>query len=123
MLAHVVVGSNDMEKAKAFYRPVLSALGYEMVELPDNRFFFAGNHGMFAVRTPINGQPVTFANGSTIGFIAKTSDQANAFHAAGLANGGTCEGPPGPRQSTVGSSYYAAYLRDPDGNKICAICR
>lgn len=123
MLAHIVVGSNDMEKAKAFYRPVLLALGYEMKELPDGRIFFADEINLFAVRPPLNGEPATYANGGTIGFIAKTSEQADSFHAAGLANGGTCEGPPGPRPSSRGPDYYAAYLRDPDGNKMCAICR
>jgi catechol 2,3-dioxygenase-like lactoylglutathione lyase family enzyme len=120
MFTHVMVGSNDMDRAQAFYAAVLSALGYEMRELA-GRVFFVGDHGVFAVGRPINGAPATFANGGTIGFAAKTNDQVDAFYAAGLASGGACEGPPGPRQNARGFAY-AAYLRDPDGNKICAIC-
>jgi catechol 2,3-dioxygenase-like lactoylglutathione lyase family enzyme len=123
MLSHVVVGSNDMAKAKAFYEPVMAALGHEMKELPDNRIFFANGQGTFAVRTPLNGEAATFANGSTIGFTAATPEQVDAFHVAGLANGGSCEGQPGERPSPRGPGYYAAYLRDPDGNKLCVIAR
>jgi catechol 2,3-dioxygenase-like lactoylglutathione lyase family enzyme len=78
--------------------------------------------GTFGINTPINGEPATFGNGSTLGFAAKSPAEVDAFHAAGVANGGvTCEDPPGPR-TNPSFSYYIAYLRDPAGNKICAMC-
>ena len=79
--------------------------------------------GVFSVSLPINGQPATLGNGSTIGFACQTPAQADAWHAAGVANGGTtCEDPPGVREGAAGK-LYLAYLRDPDGNKICALHR
>ena len=120
MFSHIMVGSNNIEKAKAFYRQVLGALGYEMAETPDGRAFFMGNHSIFAVGAPIDGQSATYANGGTIGFSAKDTAQIDAFHAAGCGAGGSCEGAPGRRQNSQGVSY-AAYLRDPDGNKLCAV--
>jgi catechol 2,3-dioxygenase-like lactoylglutathione lyase family enzyme len=79
--------------------------------------------GTFGITTPINGETATFGNGSTFGFAAKSPAEVDAFHAAGIANGGvTCEDPPGPRTNPA-FSYYIAYLRDPSGNKICAMCR
>ena len=78
---------------------------------------------MDAMTTPINGEPATHGNGSTIGFVVQSAEQGDAFDAAGLAHGGTrCEEPPGFRDGGVGS-LYLAYLRDPDGNKICALHR
>jgi catechol 2,3-dioxygenase-like lactoylglutathione lyase family enzyme len=79
--------------------------------------------GVFAVTTPIDGEPATHANGGTVGFAVSSPEQADAWHAAGLAHGGTtCEDPPGVREGSVGKMYLA-YLRDPDGNKICALHR
>ncbi len=80
------------------------------------------NGGAFGFVTPINGDAATFANGGTIGFAAPNKDAVDAFHAAGLANGGTCEGLPGKRPQAPGNAY-GAYLRDPTGNKICAFCQ
>jgi catechol 2,3-dioxygenase-like lactoylglutathione lyase family enzyme len=75
------------------------------------------------VTKPINGKPATAANGGTIGFAADSAEAADAFHAAGLAHGGTtCENPPGVREGG-GLKLYIAYLRDPDGNKLCALHR
>ena len=88
-----------------------------------NRYFYRGPTGTFGITTPINGEPATFANGGTIGFAMQSPEQADAFHAAGLAHGGTtCEEPPGWRDNGVGK-LYLAYLRDPDGNKLCALHR
>ena len=88
-----------------------------------NRYFYRGPTGTFGITTPINGEPATFANGGTIGFTALSVEQADAFHAAGVANGGTaCEDAPGLREGP-GGALYLAYLRDPDGNKICALHR
>jgi len=118
MFTHVMVGSNDPQKSRAFYTETLGALGYAPHVHGDHTFFTDGNGG-FGVGRPANGEPAHHANGGTIGFKAKTIAEVDAFYAAGLANGGTCEGKPGVRENAPGKSY-GAYLRDPDGNKICA---
>ncbi|TNE58093.1 MAG: VOC family protein [Alphaproteobacteria bacterium] len=124
MFTHIMVGVNDMEASKAFYDAVLSALGHnEGVMDPKGRCFYMADGGVFCLTPPINGEPATHANGGTIGFRAKDQATADAFHAAGLASGGTtCEDPPGLRGEGEGAMYLA-YLRDPAGNKICALCR
>ena len=87
------------------------------------RYFYRTPTGSFAITTPINGEPACGANGSTIGFAMQSAEQGDAFHAAGVANGGTtCEDPPGVREGP-GGKLYLAYLRDPDGNKICGLYR
>ena len=87
------------------------------------RYFYRSRTGTFCITTPINGEPATHGNGSTIGFNVESPEQCDAFHHAGIANGGTtCEEPPGFRDGAVGK-LYLAYLRDPDGNKICALHR
>ncbi|MFZ4744655.1 MAG: VOC family protein, partial [Limnohabitans sp.] len=79
--------------------------------------------GSFSITKPLDGQPASHANGGTIGFLAEKLEQVQAFHAAGIANGGTtCEEPPGPREGPFGA-LHLAYLRDPAGNKICALHR
>lgn len=118
MFTHVMVGANDTEKSRKFYAATLGALGYEAMQHGDYTFFSDGNAG-FGIGKPANGEPACHANGGTIGFKGKTAAEIDAFHAAGLANGGSCEGPPGIRENSPGQSY-GAYLRDPDGNKICA---
>jgi catechol 2,3-dioxygenase-like lactoylglutathione lyase family enzyme len=122
MFSHIMIGTNDLGKAKAFYDAVLGTLEIPPGRIDDNRrIFYRTPTGVFSVTQPIDGQPASAANGATIGFAAKTPEQANAWHAAGLANGGTAiEDPPGVRS---GSGLYLAYLRDPDGNKICALHR
>lgn len=119
MFTHVMVGSNDLEKSKTFYMATLGALGLEGMQTPNGGVFFSQGGMAFGVGTPANGEPACFANGGTIGFQATTKEQIDAFHAAGLANGGTDEGLPGVREGAPGQPY-GAYLRDPDGNKICA---
>ena len=122
MFTHVVVGSNDIEAAKKFYDSTLGALGIGPgAQMGDSRVIYRNGSGMLIVTRPINGQPATFANGGTIGFAAATPEQAKAWHEAGCANGGaSCENPPGVRE--MGAKIYLAYLRDPDGNKLCAMC-
>lgn len=119
MFSHVTLGSNDIEKSRTFYDAVFAAIGGNPAVLdPKGRLVYAHNGAMLLITKPIDGGPATFANGGTIGF-RMTADQADAWHAAGVANGGTtCEDAPGPRE---GSPYYLAYLRDPDGNKLCAL--
>lgn len=123
MFSHVMVGSNDVQASKVFYDAVLGALGHKPGVMDDSgRCLYLSSTGMFAITKPINGEPATHGNGGTIGFLAPSPEAANAWHAAGIANGGTtCEDPPGLRGGPNG--IYLAYLRDPTGNKICAMHR
>lgn len=120
MFTHIMVGANDPEKSVAFYDAVLGALGIPAGNRTDNGAHYSHNGGNFGVGKPSNGEPATFANGGTIGFVASSNEQIDAFHAAGLACGGSCEGAPDLRGKGTPMESYGAYLRDPDGNKICA---
>lgn len=121
IFSHAGVGSNDRAKAVKFYDAALSELGVENLgEFGELATLYGAGSPEFMIFSPADGSPATAANGGTIGFNAATRDAVHKFHAAGIANGGTCEGEPGPRAFTPTS--YAAYLRDPDGNKICAFC-
>ena len=122
MFSHVMVGTDDMEQSKAFYDALLGSLGHPPGFIDEKgRCFYKTRTGIFAISIPINGEPASFANGSTIGFAADSPEQVEAWHATGLANGGTtCEDPPGVRASGA-HRVYLAYLRDPAGNKICAL--
>jgi catechol 2,3-dioxygenase-like lactoylglutathione lyase family enzyme len=123
MFSHVMVGVKDLDASKKFYDAVLGALGIAPGAANNNRYFYRSPTGSFGITTPINGEPATHGNGSTIGFAAQSVEQAEAFHAAGVANGGvTCEDPPGFR-STPAGQLFLAYLRDPDGHKICVLHR
>jgi len=123
MFSHVMIGTNDLERAKAFYDVLLGTLGVRPAKVDGHRIFYFTKTGVFSVSKPINGQPATAANGGTIGFACTSSEQADAWHAAGIAHGATsCEEPPGVREGSAGK-LYLAYLRDPDGNKICAMHR
>ena len=115
-----MVGANDPDKSIAFYDAVLGALGIQGRRSGDSAFYGAFNQGgAFGVGKPRDGQDATFANGGTIGFAAKSKADVDAFHAAGCENGGSCDGEPGIRAGAPGDPY-GAYLRDPEGNKICA---
>jgi len=124
MFSHIMVGSNDMAASKKFYDAVLGTLGVPGgITDEKGRVFYLTPTGVFAVTTPINGQPAAPANGATIGFAAADPATVDAWHAAGVANGGTtCEDPPGVREGGMGKMYLA-YLRDPAGNKLCALHR
>jgi catechol 2,3-dioxygenase-like lactoylglutathione lyase family enzyme len=118
-----MIGTNDLEKARSFYDSVLGTLGVPPAVVDNHRIFYITPTGVFSVSKPINGEPATHANGGTIGFACKSSEQADAWHAAGIAAGGTtCEDPPGVREGATGKMYLA-YLRDPDGNKLCGLVR
>jgi catechol 2,3-dioxygenase-like lactoylglutathione lyase family enzyme len=118
-----MVGTNDLDKSKGFYDAVLGALGVPPAMVDGDRIFYMTPTGVFSVSKPINGEPACFANGATIGFACSTTEQADAWHAAGVAHGGTtCEDAPGVREAGMGKMYLA-YLRDPDGNKLCALHR
>jgi catechol 2,3-dioxygenase-like lactoylglutathione lyase family enzyme len=123
MFSHIMIGTNDLDRAKAFYDSLLGTLGVPPGAVDGARVFYRTKSGVFSVSKPINGEPATAPNGGTIGFACRTPEMADAWHAAGLAAGGTpCEEPPGIRAGGFGQ-LYLAYLRDPDGNKICALHR
>jgi catechol 2,3-dioxygenase-like lactoylglutathione lyase family enzyme len=124
MFSHVMVGSNDIARSKKFYDAVFIAIGGKAAnEDAKGRLIYVHNGGRFMVSKPIDGKPANGANGGTIGFSMASQEQANAWHKAGVANGGkSVEDPPGIRQGAAGA-IYLAYLRDPDGNKICALHR
>lgn len=123
MFTHIVVGSNDLAKSKTFYDAIFGALGMGPGMDMGTRLAYMGPEGNFMVTAPINGEPACHANGGTIGFKVSSPEQAKAWHDAGVAAGGTsCEDPPGVRELPFGK-LYLAYLRDPDGNKLCALHR
>jgi catechol 2,3-dioxygenase-like lactoylglutathione lyase family enzyme len=123
MFSHIMIGTNDLDRAKTFYDALLGTLDVKPGFVDRHRVFYRTSTGTLAVSLPINGEPATFANGGTVGFACSSVEQADAWHAAGIANGGmTCEEPPGVREGSVGK-LYLAYLRDPDGNKLCGLYR
>ena len=124
MFSHIMLGANDVEASKAFYDAVLGSMGAKPGITDDKgRVIYMHNGGLFMLSKPIDGEPATHANGGTIGFAATGPEQVDAWHAAGVANGGTSiEDAPGVREGGFGK-LYLAYLRDPSGNKICALHR
>ena len=123
MFSHVMIGTNDLPRAKAFYDALLSTIGIGPGFVDGHRVFYRSPTGVFAVSLPIDGEPATICNGGTIGFACESPAQADAWHAAGVAAGGAAiEEPPGVRAGGMGN-LYLAYLRDPDGNKLCALHR
>ncbi|MEO5831312.1 MAG: VOC family protein [Rhodanobacter sp.] len=128
MFSHVMVGSNDIERSKRFYNAVLGVLGAgepvrNNATTGKARLFYRHDGNTFCVSEPINGDAATAANGGTIGFKCDSPEQVHAFHAAAVAHGGTSiEGAPGLRESPMGAMHLA-YVRDPDGNKLCALHR
>ena len=123
MFSHIMIGTNDLDRAKTFYDALLGTLGVPPAMVDGHRIFYMTPTGIFSVSKPINGEAATAPNGGTIGFAAASPAVADAWHAAGIAAGGaTCEDPPGVREGGMGK-LYLAYLRDPDGNKLCALNR
>lgn len=124
MFSHVMIGANDTEESKRFYDAILGVLGHEPGVMDEKgRYFYFTKHGVFGITKPIDGEPACRGNGSTIGFRAVDPEQVDAWHAAGVANGGeSIEDPPGVREGAT-MKLYLAYLRDPSGNKICALHR
>lgn len=124
MFSHIMVGANDIDASRKFYDATLGALGVKPGFADDKgRIVYATKAGAFILTKPINGEPACHANGGTIGFTADTPEAADAWHAAGLANGGAAiEDAPGVREGGFGK-LYLAYLRDPAGNKVCATHR
>jgi catechol 2,3-dioxygenase-like lactoylglutathione lyase family enzyme len=123
MFTHIMVGANDLSKSRPFYEAALGALGHKnMMPVDAPRCVFRTEQGAFLVGVPANGEPACYANGGTIGFKAESQAAIDAFHSAGIAAGGVDEGAPGIRTG-AGHPLYGAYLRDPDGNKICAFAQ
>ena len=121
MFSHVMVGSNDIARSRTFYDALFLAMGGKAgIEDAKGRLLYAFKGGLLMVSRPIDGKPATPANGGTIGFWMDDPAQADAWHKAGIAHGGTAiEDPPGVRRGGPRDEYLA-YLRDPDGNKLCA---
>lgn len=125
MISYITIGADDIDQAVAFYDAVLGALGNQRVWQQGT---WAGygpegdDHGVVLICSPFNEEAARPGNGIMIGLHAESPAQVDAFHAAALANGGTCEGPPGARE-TYGEGYYLAYVRDPTGNKLSAFYR
>lgn len=128
MFSHVMIGSNDIERSKRFYDAVLGVLGAgeplrNMAGTGHARLFYRHDGGTFCISEPINGETATFANGGTIGFKCNSPEQVREFHDVAVAQGGTSiEEAPGLREGKLGAMHLA-YVRDPDGNKLCALHR
>lgn len=121
VFSHVMVGANDPDASIAFYDATMGVLGLTGTRMEDRAFYGSPETGMFAVGRPRDGDAATHANGGTIGLKASAPEQIDAWHAAGVAAGGTCDGAPG-RRDYGPQPMYGAYLRDPVGNKLCAFC-
>ena len=120
MFTHAFLGSNDIEKSRKFYDATMKELGYQNVVPPEaGMLVYSGPTGTHVVGKPYDGQPASVSNGATLGLAAADDETVTRWHEAGKAAGGTCDGPPGPRERAPNNSV-GAYLRDPDGNKICA---
>lgn len=128
MFSHIMIGSNDIERSKRFYDALLGVLGAgeplrNTASTGHARLFYRHDGGTFCVSEPIDGEKATVANGATIGFKCSSPEQVQQFHDVAVAQGGTSiEQAPGPRESKAGA-LHLAYVRDPDGNKLCALYR
>ena len=133
MLTYVYFGTNDLARAIAFYSATLAPLGMKRCVTNDPEWdrTSAGwgiyeENGLreldFWIGLPFNQQPATTGNGSMVAFRARSWREVDDFYGAALANGGSCDGPPGLRLH-YNPDFYAAYVRDPDGNKLAALCR
>jgi catechol 2,3-dioxygenase-like lactoylglutathione lyase family enzyme len=123
-ISHITLGTNDEERAARFYTEVLGTLGFERLPKPEGlppAYERGGQMPTVYVMKPIDGRPATWGNGTHVAFVAATKEAVHAFHETALKLGGMCEGRPGPRPN-YGENYYAAYVRDPDGNKLQAVC-
>ena len=125
MFSHVMVGANNIEESRAFYDKIFKVLGAEPGKMYPNlsgqkRYFYNFKGTTFCITEPIDGKPATVSNGATIGFNIDNTEQGDAWHKAGIENGGvSIEEAPGIRNYGK-FSMYLAYLRDPTGNKLCA---
>ena len=130
MFNHIMIGSNDIERSKSFYNAVLGTLGFagqpitNVASSGHTRLFYMHDGGTLCISEPINSEPATFANGGTIGFKCSSPEQVAQFHDVAIANGGhSIEDPPGIRDGGALGPMHLSYVRDPDGNKLCALHR
>ncbi|ATY33224.1 VOC family protein [Sphingomonas psychrotolerans] len=130
MFNHIMIGSNDIDGARRFYDAVLGTLGFAGEPLRNVassghvRLFYRHDGGTLCISEPINDEPATFANGGTIGFKCSSPEQVKQFHDVAIAHGGqSIEGPPGARDGGLLGTMHLGYVRDPDGNKLCAVWR
>lgn len=124
MISYITIGASDSDRAQAFYDAVLGALGHSRLWRQEDWIGYGPDpeHATILICSPENGLPAQAGNGIMVGLTASTQAQVDAFHAAALAHGGSCAGPPGPRPN-YGEGYYLAYVRDPDGNKLSAFLK
>ena len=128
MFSHIMIGTNDLERARSFYTAVLGVVGAgapaeNVNDTGHTRLFFMHNGSIFCVTQPIDDEPASVANGATIGIACVSPEQVKALHDVAVANGATSiEGPPGPRHGSMGPMHLC-YFRDPDGHKICGLYR
>ncbi|MEL6372929.1 MAG: VOC family protein [Pseudomonadota bacterium] len=124
VISHITLGTNDKQRAARFYDAVLGSIGFSRLPKPADKppaYEKDGSIPTIYLYPPANGMPATWGNGTHVAFVANTRDQVHRFHDEAIQHGGICEGEPGPRPY-YGSNYYAAYVRDPDGNKLQAVC-
>jgi catechol 2,3-dioxygenase-like lactoylglutathione lyase family enzyme len=123
MIGYVTVGSNDLDKARAFYDSLMPVIGAQRImEFGDNFTMYGTSMGRpgLAVCRPYDGNPATVGNGNMASIIVDGRDKVDAVYAKAIELGGTCEGPPGVRGEEGPQAFYGAYFRDLDGNKLCA---
>lgn|ERR687893_339530 len=120
MIHHVSLGTNDIDRARAFYDPLMALLGLRLIEAKDRALLYGTGEVLFSVERPVDGQPASPGNGVHVAFAARDRAMVEAFHATGLARGGRDAGGPGLRP-TYDPNYFAAFLYDPDGNKVEAV--
>ncbi|HRX37136.1 MAG TPA: VOC family protein [Aestuariivirga sp.] len=124
ILSHITLGTNDKQRAALFYDAVLGTIGFNRLPKPPEKplaYDKGGSMPTIYIYTPEDGRPATWGNGTHIAFLAETKAQVHDFHTRALEFGGMSEGDPGPRPH-YGANYYACYVRDPDGNKLQAVC-
>jgi len=126
MFSHIFVGTNNFERALAFYQPLMDALGVQARFVEADRPWAGWQsqpdpRPLFLLGKPFNRQPHAPGNGQMVAFSASSRAMVDAAYAVALQFGGTSEGAPGLRPE-YHANYYGAYVRDPDGNKLCVVC-
>ena len=120
MIHHLSLGTNNLERARAFYDPVLALLGLRLLKEDDKSLDYGVGMVLFSLETPVDGKPATPGNGVHVAFTAEDPGMVDEFYRIALAHGGTGDGEPGLRPE-YNANYYGAFVRDPDGNKIEAV--
>ena len=122
MIHHVSVGTNDLRRARLFYDSLMVLIGFRVLKSSERSVHYGASDIVFSLETPVNGKPASPGNGVHIAFQAPDRETVRRFHSAAMANGGSDEGAPGIREN-YNANYYGAFVRDPDGNKLCALHR